>query len=150
MDEGLGARHDGGVSPEDVLARLAELEVRTAHRLGMPEDTDRSAAAGIRQFRAQEERHEEASEASVSLPDPALQRLFLALCARYGVDVYRRPKQRKTSVTVSGSRVFIREVLGKMFQEAGEILEAWYVEQTEAVLREFEGSERTGLRQRPS
>lgn len=79
-------------------------------------------------------------ETAVSLPDPVLQRVFLALCSRYGVEVYRKPRQRGGNVTVRAPRAFVKDALGPMFQEAGEVFQDWYVDQTESVLQMFASS----------
>ncbi|NJO56030.1 MAG: hypothetical protein HC834_06325 [Rhodospirillales bacterium] len=126
--------------PEEVVGRLVVIEARTADRLGFPRVGGRSEADGIRAFREREERQVGVVETAVSLPDPVTQRVFLALCARYGVEVYRKPRQRSGNVTVRAPHAFVKDALGPMFQEAADVFQDWYVDQTEAVLEMFASS----------
>ena len=71
-----------------------------------------------------------------SVPDPSLQRVFVALCSICG-RVFRRPRQSETGLTVRAPQAFVRDVLGRLFQEMSLVFDAWHVERTEAMLRGF-------------
>ena len=46
-------------------------------------------------------------ETTFSLPDSWQRRLFLALCRRYGLELYRYRSQRHTTVVVRAPRAFV-------------------------------------------
>ena len=47
-------------------------------------------------------------ECSYAIPDPREMDLFIALCVRYGLDPFRRPRQRGTSVLVLAPASFMK------------------------------------------
>lgn len=132
--------HDRVVTSDEVLSRMLAVERQVAERLGFPVIEGRSAVEGIRLFLEREARQMGEVEAPVSLPDPGIQRVFLALCGRYGVTVYKRPRQRGGNVTVRAPRTFIKDGLEPLFQGMGDVFRDWYIAQTEAVLARFERS----------
>ena len=103
------------MTPADVVHRLAEVEVETVRGLGLEVSAYRSCAAALRAYLASCQQRSPTIEAKISLPDPALQTVFEALCARYGLPVYRKARQRKTTFTVAGPGPFIHDVLNVMF-----------------------------------
>ena len=82
------------------------------------------------------ERREPATEIQFSLPDPWSRQLFIALCRRYGLNPYRYPRQRRTTIMVRAPRRFIDEVLWREFSELNSDLQAYLNEVTLKVIRE--------------
>jgi hypothetical protein len=82
------------------------------------------------------ERREPATEIQFSLPDPWSRQLFIALCRRYGLNPYRYPRQRRTTIMVRAPRRFIDEVLWREFSELNTDLQAYLNEVTLKVIRE--------------
>src|ERR1700722_3491498 len=70
------------------------------------------------------------------LPDPWKQRLFLALCRRYGLKPYREPGRRYSTVQLRAPRTFHDRTLWPEFQELAKELDAHLAELTERVIRE--------------
>ena len=96
-----------------------------------------SCAAALRAYLASCQQRSPTIEAKISLPDPALQTVFEALCARYGLPVYRKARQRKTTFTVAGPGPFIHDVLNVMFQQMADAFDELFLAQTKEVLRSF-------------
>lgn len=107
------------MTPADVVHRLFEIEVETVRGLGLDVSAYPSCVAAVRAYLASCQQRSPTVEAKISLPDPALQGVFEALCARYDIPVYRRPRQRKTTFTVAGPGPFVHHVLSVMFQPNG-------------------------------
>ncbi len=82
------------------------------------------------------ERREPATEIQFSLPDPWSRQLFIALCRRYGLNPYRYPRQRRTTIMVRAPGRFIDEVLWREFTELNTDLQAYLNEVTLKVIRE--------------
>ena len=101
-----GERLAAGAAAERVRARLAEFGRRVA-----------------------------AIEMQFSMPDQWSRRLFLALCRRYGLQPYRYPRQRRTTVMVRLPGDFARYVLWPEFQELNGALRAYLEEVTLRVIR---------------
>ncbi len=125
------------MSPEDVARRLIEIEEETARGLGMDVSTSRPAASALRDYLAAYRAREPTVEAKISLPDPMLQEVFEGLCARYGIPVYRKPRQRKTTFTVAGPKPFVHDVLGAMFQKMADAFDELFIAQTASILESF-------------
>jgi hypothetical protein len=49
-------------------------------------------------------------EHRLSVPTPIAQTLLVAFCRQYGIDLYRRPRQRLSMVCLRAPAGFIREV----------------------------------------
>jgi hypothetical protein len=79
---------------------------------------------------------ETAIEMQFSLGDAWSRLLFLALCRRYGLEPYRRYRQRYTTVMVRAPSRFINEVLWPEFKELSAELEKYLREVTLRVIRE--------------
>ena len=82
------------------------------------------------------EGREPATEVQFSIPDPWSRTLFVALCRRYGLNPYRYPRQRRTTVVVRAPRRFIDEVLWAEFSDLNTDLQAYLNEVTLKVIRE--------------
>lgn len=62
-------------------------------------------------------RQDPAVEMQFSMPDPWAVRLFVALCRRYGIQPYRYPRQRHTTIMVRAPRRFFDTVVWRQFSE---------------------------------
>ncbi len=127
------------VVPEEIGARLAamEIDVARAHRLDL---SSTSATRALREHFVRLATSEPTIEARVSVHGPALQALLVTLGERYGALVYRRPRQRDTTLMLSGPRTFVHEVIGPMLQQMSDVLDAWFLDRTQAALRSFDES----------
>ena len=101
-------------------------------------------------------RSEPAVEMQFSLGDQWSRRLFLALCRRYGLDPYRLPRQRLTTVMLHVPKGFVDQVLWPEFQELDGALRQYLLAVTLRVIREevhgdaSEAMEIAGTLPRPS
>lgn len=90
---------------EDALVRKLEMierEVAQGGALGME---------GCRAELAEWRRREADIEFRASVPDPTSQRVLLAWCNRYGLEPYRKPRQRESMICVRVPDGFMREKL---------------------------------------
>ena len=95
-----------------------------------------AALARVRARLAEIERQDRAVELQFSLTDPWSRRLFLALCRRYGLDPYRLPRQRRTTVMLNAPRGFVETVLWPEFQDLNALLVDILDEVTIRLIRE--------------
>ena len=95
-----------------------------------------AALARLRERLASLRRSEPAVEMQFSLGDQWSRRLFLALCRRYGLDPYRLPRQRMTTVMLRVPRGFVDQVLWPEFQELDKALGQYLLAVTLRVIRE--------------
>jgi hypothetical protein len=75
-------------------------------------------------------------EYKFSVADGWSRRLLLALMRRYGIEPYRYPSQRRTTIMARVSRQFVSETLWPEFQAFSRTLEAYLAEATERVIAE--------------
>jgi hypothetical protein len=98
-----------------------------------------AAGAAAERIRAQL-RQAEASEVSIevqfSLPDPWSRRLFVALCRRYGLSIYRYPRMKRQSVILKAPKAFVDRVLWPEFCQINEALSEFLAHVTDEVIRE--------------
>ena len=120
-----------------MVTRLTAIEVEIARAHGL-DLTSSSATRALREHFLRLARSEPTIEARVTVHGPALQALLVGLGERYGVPVYRRPRQRATTLMLFGPSTFVHEVIGPMFQQMGDVLDAWFLDQTQDVLQGFE------------
>lgn len=115
-----------------------------------------AALERLRQKLASLRRSEAAVEMQFSLGDQWSRRLFLALCRRYGLDPYRLPRQRMTTVMLRTPKAFVDQVLWPEFQELDAALRQYLLAVTLRVIREevhgdaSEAAEMGGVLPRPS
>ena len=76
------------------------------------------------------------TEFKVILPDAWHRRLFSALCRRYGLEPFRYPRQRHTTVMVNAPRSFMEKTLWPEYQELKAALNSYLNEATERIIRE--------------
>jgi hypothetical protein len=125
------------VTVEQMGRLFANVEASTAAKVSGPgatADPVELLRGALEKARAEEPE----IETKCSLADPSLQFVFVTLCERYGIDVYRTPKQRKTSVTIRGPRSFIQGVLWPMATEMMRLLDSWMADQTQAIVGTWE------------
>ena len=79
---------------------------------------------------------ERAIETQFTLPDRWARRLFTALCRRYGLEPYRYPRQRQTTVVLRAPDSFIHNTLWPEFLEIKSALDAYLNEATDRIIRE--------------
>jgi hypothetical protein len=98
-----------------------------------------AAGAAIERIKAhlRDLRSKEAdTEFRCSLVDRWSQRLFVALCRRYGLRPYRRYRQRSTTLMVKAPRSFMDETLWPEYQELSKELQKYLSEVTDRIIRE--------------
>jgi hypothetical protein len=115
--------------------KLARIEALFA---GGATPGERAAAASARdrileRLRAAE-RVDPAVEYRFSMSDMWQRRLFLSLVRRYGLEPYRRPGQRYTTVMVRVPKRFVDMTLWPEFQELSQTLRAYLDEVTDRVV----------------
>jgi hypothetical protein len=139
-DSGREARQDVAVGPTDIIRLLEQIERETAVKLGLDLVANSTPATALREYVAACERVGPTVEMKVALPTAHSEGLLHALAERYGLPAYRRPRQKYTSVTVSGPERALREAFAPMLQEMSSALDRWFMMQTQEVLHEFEKS----------
>lgn len=77
-------------------------------------------------------------ETKFTVSDPTLQRLFVVLCSRCELEVYRVPRQRYFTMSVRAPKSFVQGWLSPMFEEMSEAMDSWMVEQAEAMFADWE------------
>jgi hypothetical protein len=98
-----------------------------------------AAGAAAERIRAQlrdVEGREQAVEVQFSLSDPWSRRLFVALCRRYGLRVYRYPRMKRQSLVVKAPKSFVDQVLWPEFGQINVALTEYLAEVTDRVIRE--------------
>jgi len=118
-----------------LLEKLSRVEALWA---GATTDGERMAAAAardrIRERLDSLSRESPPIEFRFTLPDHWARRLLLALVRRYGLDPYRRPGQRHTTVMIRAPRRFVDETLWPEFQQLHDTLHAYLHDVTERVV----------------
>jgi hypothetical protein len=75
-------------------------------------------------------------EVRCSLQDTWSRQLFIALCRRYGLEPYRRARQRNSSVMVKAPKSFIDDVLWPEYQALNGALVSYLREITQKIIKE--------------
>jgi hypothetical protein len=117
--------------------KLRKIEALYAGAATIGEKVAAGAAADRirRQFEAAS-KQEAAEEYKFSIPDPWSRQLFIALCRRYGVRPFRRPRMHRQTVMVRAPASFVRNVLWPEFEELSDALNTHLLEITEKIIRE--------------
>lgn len=85
----------------------------------------RDPAAALREVLRREQSSSHAVvEAKVRMEDPQARLLFVTLCKRYGLRVYRGPRQRRGTYMVEGPQTFVQQVFWPLFNACAEHLRA--------------------------
>ncbi len=83
--------------------------------------------------------HEESSqeeEYQFSMGDDWTRKLFVALARRHGLEPYRYPRQRRTTVMLRVDKQFLDQTLWPRFKEVSNILSTYLAEVTDRVISE--------------
>lgn len=112
-------RASGMRDQEGIRARLAKLEVLFAR--GATEGERAAAGAALERLHARldvagKRLDEPEVELQYSLPDVWAVRLFVALCRKHGVEPYRYPRQRRTTVMVKVRKAAFEQTIAAEFQ----------------------------------
>lgn len=118
----------GGTSSDEEHRLLEKLRRIEALFAGATTPGEREAAAtAARRIQLRLDtlaREDPPVEYKFSLPDAWAQKLFVALCRRYGIEPYRYRGQRYTTLQARISRRFVDETLWPEFQELSKVLRA--------------------------
>jgi hypothetical protein len=104
---------------EDIRERLAKLEALFAR--GATEGERAAAGAALDRLQARldlagDQVEEPEIELQYSLPDVWSVHLFVALCRKHGVQPYRYPRQRRTTVMVRVRKTAFEQTIAAEFQ----------------------------------
>jgi hypothetical protein len=116
---------------ESVLVdKLAEIESKhAAGKIG------EGAIEAIRRQLGERRAREGDIEYRCSVADPSMQRVFVVVCERYGIEPYRVPRQRQSTISIRAPRSFIQEILWPLFEEMARLVEEWLYEKTSELMR---------------
>ncbi len=121
----------------ELLEKLRKIE---ALHSGATSDGEREAARAaaerIKARLAEARAREPDVETIYTLPDPWTRKLFVALCRRYGLQPYRRPRQRSSTVQVLAPATFHETTLWPQFKALAAELTKHLAEVTDRVVRE--------------
>lgn len=121
----------------ELIAKLRKIEALFA---GAATHGERAAAQAARDrilAKLKElEKQEHPIEMKFTLGDGWNQKLFLALCRRYGLKPYRRHGQRRTTVMLMVVPSFVDDILWPEFSQLAEALRDYLEEATERIIRE--------------
>lgn len=126
----------------DELELIRKLKLIEALHIGATTGGEKDAAATVmrrlqdRLRESQAQRQERTSEYSFSMPDEWRRKLFMALLRRYGVDPYRYPRQRYTTVMARVSKRFVDEELWPQYLEMSKALESYLSAATQRIISE--------------
>jgi len=124
-------------SEDRLREKLRKIEALYAGAATAGEKAAAGAAADrIRRQFEDTSKKEAAEDYKFSIPDPWSRQLFIALCRRYGVRPFRRPRMHRQTVMVRAPASFVREVLWPEFEELSEALTTHLLEITEKIIRE--------------
>jgi len=122
---------------QELREKLRRIEALFA---GAKTDGERIAAqAAMERIRArlqETQAREQDKEFKFRLADEWTQKLFVALCRRYGLNPYRYKKQRLTTVMVRAPKSFVDATLWPEFEELHEALLEYLREATDRIIRE--------------
>jgi hypothetical protein len=134
----------------DLAEKLRKLEALFA-RPGS--EGERTAAANalerLRERLRQLEHSQPPKVYRFSLPDDWSRALFVALARRYGMEPYRRPGQRFTTVMLRASGEFVDETLWPEFVELQKVLHRHLREVTQRLIAEAIHHDVTDIGERP-
>ena len=107
---------------------------------GATTEGERNAAASaidrVRRALAAAEQIEKPVETYFKLVDQWNRRLFVVLCRRYGLEPYRYPRQRRTTVVLRAPKSFIDNTLWPEYLQLERALQEYLNEATERIIRE--------------
>lgn len=135
MDDRVHLDDDVGMEEVDVVRRLGAIEFEITEPVA--KGSGGTAVEVIRAALAEARARTPDVQNAWPLPDPFHQRLFVALCTRYGLPVFRRPKTRTFTVVVPAPSAFMHDVFEPLFERMSEVIDEWLLECTEDVLGGF-------------
>ncbi len=125
---------------QKLIARLRAIEALAA---GASIDGERDAAARaaerVRERLAELRASDPVIEHRFAIPDPWSQKLFVALARRYGLEPYRRPRQKLQTVMLDVPRTFVDDILWPRFTEANALLRRHLADVSDRVIAEALG-----------
>jgi hypothetical protein len=125
------------LSEDRLREKLRKIEALYAGAATAGEKAAADAAADrIRRQFETASKQEAAEDYKFSIPDPWSRQLFIALCRRYGVRPFRRPRMHRQTVMVRAPASFVRNVLWPEFEELSDALNTHLIEITEKIIRE--------------
>ena len=89
-------------------------------------------------------------EMQFSIADPWSRQLFLALARRYGLEPFRYPRQRRSTVMLAGPEPFLQGVLWPEFQVLNEALTGYLAAVTRRIISEEVHKETGEAEERPA
>ncbi len=110
----------------DLRSRLSKLEALFA-RAGTHGERD-AAGAAIERLQERLKESDEVIELQFGLSDVWSVRLFVAVCRKHGVDPYRYPRQRRTTVMARAPRKFLEDVVWAEFSALQDELNTYFTE----------------------
>jgi hypothetical protein len=135
--DGAGLGYVLAVDESSLQETLRKLEALHAGATSEGEREAARLAADRIRARLAETRSKEPDIVLVyTLPDPWTRKLFLALCRRYGLQPYRRPRQRYSTVQVRAPSTFQHGTLWPEYLALSAELEKHLAEITDRVVRE--------------
>lgn len=120
-----------------LVEKLRKLEALHAGTKVVGErEAARRAAERIRARLEELRGREKDVELLYRLPDPWTRQLFVALCRRYGLEPYREPGRRSSTIQLKAPKTFHEKTLWPEFQALSAELRKHLRELTEQVIRE--------------
>jgi hypothetical protein len=111
---------------DDIRAKLEKLEALFARGATEGERAAAGAALDRLNSRRNPGAQEEEVEFQYSLPDAWAVRIFVALCRKHGVQPYRYPRQRRTTVMVNVQKSVFEETVMAEFNTLHAELVAYF------------------------
>ena len=125
------------MTEEDLIQKLQKIERLFSGATTHGErDAAASAMSRIREKLEALEKEETAVEYKFKLLDSSSQKLFIALLRRYGIEPYRKKRQRRTTIMARVPKSFVDETLWPEFQELSKALQTYISDITDKVIRE--------------
>ncbi len=125
------------IEEKELREKLRKIERLFA---GAGTDGERGAAAAaigrIKEKLATAQKSAKPVEVKFSLADQWSRQLFIALCRRYELQPYRRPRQRQTTVMLKVPELFVNEVLWLEYKELNTVLTDYLARTTERIIRD--------------
>lgn len=123
-----------------VLKRLREEEERVATGwVGRKGQEDPPGA--LRELLAQQQQAGHAKlVVKVQQEDPYMRAFFMTLCHRYGLQPFREPRQRRTTMMLEAPEPFLQDVFWPLYQKCTAIMQGALAEWYYGITDEFRGS----------
>jgi hypothetical protein len=124
-------------SEAELKEKLRKIEALFARATVVGEKVAAGAAADrIRAQLKEVQAREQAIEVQFRLSDPWSRRLFVALCRRYGLRVYRYPRMKRQTLVLKAPKSFVDRMLWPEFQQINAALSEYLADVTDKLIRE--------------